>query len=86
VRSESKKKNFAIFCEIARLMKKGEHRTIGGLKNFFCFERKSMKEKDGLENMVLIMYFLFKNPQRLHVDSAPPAGGRNDIVRPHGRP
>ena len=32
VLSESKKRNFAIFCKIAQLMDIGEHKTITGLK------------------------------------------------------
>ena len=32
VQSESKKKNFSIFCEIAQLMEKGEHRNLIGLR------------------------------------------------------
>lgn len=30
--SDSKKKNFAIFCEVAKLMEKGEHRNLIGLR------------------------------------------------------
>jgi hypothetical protein len=32
VLSDSKRKNFAIFCEIAKLMEKGEHRSFEGLR------------------------------------------------------
>ena len=32
VQSDSKKKNFVIFCKIAKLMEKGEHRNLAGLK------------------------------------------------------
>lgn len=32
VQSDSKKKNFSIFCEIAQLMGKGEHRNMIGLR------------------------------------------------------
>lgn len=32
VQSVSKKKNFSIFCKIAKLMEKGEHRNLTGLK------------------------------------------------------
>ena len=30
--SEAKKKNFAIFCEVASLMNRGEHRNLDGLR------------------------------------------------------
>jgi hypothetical protein len=40
VLSESKKKNFAIFCEIAKLMEHGEHRTMTGLKKILLLREK----------------------------------------------
>ena len=38
--SESKKTNFAIFCEIASLMKRGEHRNLTGLKQILSLREK----------------------------------------------
>lgn len=40
VLSESKKRNFAIFCEIADLMEKGEHKTQAGLKKILLLREK----------------------------------------------
>lgn len=40
VLSESKKRNFAIFCEIASLMKKGEHKNLSGLKSILELREK----------------------------------------------
>ena len=40
VLSESKKRNFAIFCEIASLMEKGEHKNSKGLKQILEFREK----------------------------------------------
>lgn len=38
--SESKKRNFAIFCKVAALMEKGEHRTQAGLKKILLLREK----------------------------------------------
>jgi hypothetical protein len=40
IQSESKKKNFAIFCKIANLMDHGEHRTMTGLKKILLLREK----------------------------------------------
>ena len=40
VLSHSKKKNFVIFCRIAELMKKGEHRNIKGLRKILELREK----------------------------------------------
>lgn len=40
VLSESKKRNFAIFCEIAGLMDKGKHKTLAGLKEILLLREK----------------------------------------------
>ena len=40
VLSESKKRNFAIFCKITNLMEKGEHRTRSGLKKILLLREK----------------------------------------------
>ena len=45
VLSESKKCNFAIFCKIARLMGKGEHKTRVGLKKILFLREKINKGK-----------------------------------------
>ena len=44
--SESKKKNFTIFCRIASLMDKGEHRKLSGLKEIMLL-RESLNEGKG---------------------------------------
>ena len=38
--SETKKKNFMIFCRIASLMEKGEHRNLSGLKRILLLREK----------------------------------------------
>jgi len=40
VLSDSKKKNFSIFCKIAQLMDKGEHRNLTGLKKILELREK----------------------------------------------
>ncbi len=40
VLSDSKKKNFSIFCEIAKLMEKGEHKNLIGLRKILDFREK----------------------------------------------
>lgn len=40
VLSESKKRNFTLFCEIATLMKKGEHRNLSGLRKILEIREK----------------------------------------------
>ena len=40
VLSDSKKKNFSIFCDIAKLMEKGEHRNLSGLKKILDLREK----------------------------------------------
>lgn len=46
VLSDSKKKNFAIFCAIAQLMEKGEHRNLIGLRKILEL-RESINEGKG---------------------------------------
>ncbi len=46
VLSESKKQNFAIFCKIAALMEKGEHKTQSGLKKILLL-RETINEGKG---------------------------------------
>jgi len=46
VLSFSKQRNFAIFCEIAELMSKGEHRTLDGLKRILHL-RETINEEKG---------------------------------------
>lgn len=53
VQSDTKKKNFAIFCEIAKLMKDGEHRDQAGLRLILNLreklnEGKGRKRKYGI--------------------------------------
>lgn len=40
VLSESKKRNFAIFCEIASLMKMGDHKNLSGLRKILELREK----------------------------------------------
>lgn len=44
--SESKRKNFAIFCKIARIMDKGEHKNLSGLRKILEL-RESINEGKG---------------------------------------
>ena len=46
VLSDSKRKNFTIFCEIAKLMEKGEHRSIKGLRKILEL-RETINEGKG---------------------------------------
>ena len=54
--SESKIKNFEIFCKIAKLMDKGEHRTLSGLKKILKLrelinEGKGRTRKYGIDDV-----------------------------------
>ncbi len=40
VRSDSKKKNFSLFCEIAKLMENGQHRNLTGLRKILELREK----------------------------------------------
>ena len=56
VQSNSKKKNFSIFCQIAKLMEKGEHRNSTGLKSILKLreiinEGKGRKRKYGIHDV-----------------------------------
>ena len=56
VQSISKKKNFFIFCQIAQLMEKGEHRNTNGLLKILQLretinEGKGRKRKYGIEDI-----------------------------------
>ena len=44
--SDTKKKNFAIFCAIAQLMEKGEHRNLIGLRKILEL-RETINEGKG---------------------------------------
>lgn len=43
--SSNKRKNFEIFCQIANLMKEGNHRTINGLKKILTLREELNKGK-----------------------------------------
>ena len=82
--SESKKRNFAIFCEIAALMEQGQHRTIEGLKKILLLREsinkgKGRTRKYGIDDVFSIQESseTTRQPSRIHRD--------DDIVRPHGR-
>ena len=68
VLSESKKRNFAIFCKIASLMERGEHRNLSGLRKILEF-RESLNEGKGRTRKYGINdIFPKENPQRLYVN------------------
>ena len=69
VLSESKRRNFAIFCKIAALMKKGEHRNLSGLRKILEFREKLNTGKGRTRKYSINDVFPKKNPQRLHVNS-----------------
>ena len=69
VLSESKKRNFAIFCEIASLMKKGEHRNLSGLRKILEFREQLNTGAGRTRKYSINDVFPKENPQRLHVDS-----------------
>ena len=84
VLSTSKKKNFAIFCQIAELMNKGEHKDMIGLRKILELrekinEGKGRTRKYGIHDVLLIQ------ESSETIRSVPTQVG-NDIVRPHGRP
>lgn len=66
VLSDSKKRNFTIFCEIANLMSQGEHRNLSGLRKILELREilnigKGRTRKYGIKDI-----FPDRNPQRLH--------------------
>ena len=69
VLSESKKRNFAIFCKIASLMERGEHRNLSGLKKILEFREQLNLGAGRTRKYSINDVFPEKNPQRLHVDS-----------------
>ena len=68
VLSESKKRNFAIFCKIASLMEKGEHRNLSGLKSILELREKLNLGAGRTRKYSINDVFPKKNPQRLHVN------------------
>lgn len=70
VLSDSKKRNFAIFCEIASLMNRGEHKNKLGLQRILEL-REIINEGKGRTRKYDItdVFPDYKNPQRLYVDS-----------------
>ena len=83
LQSDSKRENFSIFCKVALLMNKGEHRNFSGLRKILQLREKINQGKGRTRKYGINDIFPPKNPQRLYVDSPPMAG--NDIVRPHKR-
>ena len=67
VLSESKKRNFAIFCKIAALMNKGEHRNLSGLKKILEYREKLNQGKGRTRKYSIDDVFPKENPQRLYV-------------------
>ena len=68
VLSESKKRNFAIFCKIASLMKKGEHKNSSGLRKILEFRENLNTGAGRTRKYGINDVFPKKNPQRLHVN------------------
>ncbi len=83
VLSSSKKKNFAIFCEIAKLMEKGEHRNWKGLKKILEL-RETINEGKGRTRKYGIQDVFLEQESSETIRSAPQNSG-NDRVRPHER-
>ena len=71
VLSVSKKRNFAIFCKVASLMDKGEHKNRLGLQKILEL-REIINEGNGRTRKYSItdVFPDYKNPQRLYVDSS----------------
>lgn len=67
LRSESKRKQFEVFCKIAQLMSQKEHLTVAGLEKIFALRTTipvGRKRKYTLQQIVST--FHHRNPQRLH--------------------
>lgn len=77
-----KQKNFSIFCAIAQLMEKGEHRNLIGLKKILEL-RESINEGKGRKRKYVILD-VFPTQESSETICRPPLSG-DDIVRPHGR-
>ncbi len=83
VLSDSKQKNFSIFCEIAQLMEKGEHRNQIGLRKILEL-REIINEGKGRKRKYAILD-VFPNSGILRDYMSTPDLIGDDIVRPHGR-
>lgn len=64
--SESKKRNFLIFCEVSSLMKRGEHRNLKGLRKILELRERINEGKGRTRKYNINDVFQFKNPQRLY--------------------
>ncbi len=82
VLSESKKKNFAIFCEVASYMEKGEHRNIEGLRKILILREKINEGKGRTRKYTITDIFPLRESSET-TRQLPQWG--NDIVRPHER-
>lgn len=81
--SSSKKKNFTIFCKVASLMDRGEHRTKAGLRKIlelreFINEGKGRTRKYGM----IDIFPQQESPETIR--RRPDVTSGHDIVRPHG--
>ncbi len=81
VLSDSKKKNFSIFCAVAQLMEKGEHRNLIGLRKILEL-REIINEGKGRKRKYAITD-VFLAQESSETIRRPPLSG-DDIVRPHG--
>lgn len=83
--SESKKKNFAIFCEVAALMNQGLHRSKEGLRKILEL-REVINEGKGRKRKYSILDVF--SSSKIPRDYTPTLRqlAENDIVRTHGRP
>lgn len=72
VLSRSKKVNFGIFCQIADLMDKSEHKNLKGLKKIVKLREKINEGKGRKRKYEMKDVFpKLRNPQRLYVDPEP---------------
>lgn len=85
--SESKKRNFAIFCKIVQLMNKGEHKTLNGLRKILEL-RETINEGKGRTRKYAIADVFPQQESSETICRLPirQLADGNDIVRPHGRP
>ena len=67
--SKSKLKNFAIFCEIAKMMDGGNHKNMAGLKKILVLRERINEGKGRTRKYSINDVFPLRNPQRLYVNS-----------------
>lgn len=80
MQSISKQRNFAIFCEIAKLMEKGEHRNLIGLRKILEL-RETINEGKGRKRKYELVH-VFPIQESSETICQPPIVIGDDIVRP----